>query len=565
MSRQRGTSDPLSRAAARQITLLGVACIAGFALLMAVLAWASDLTGSGAGTLGAIDIETGTITLALSQEPPQLDSTRSTDQVSFLILGHVMEGLLRYDAQNQLVPGVAERWEIRADGATFWLRQNALWSDGQPVTADDFVFAWQTVVDPATASQYAFIMYPVKNAEAINTGQMPREALGVRAASDFVLEVEFEQPVAFFDKLAAFGIYNPVREDFYRSRGERYAADATDLLYNGPFAMTRWIHGAHVRLEKNPNYWNRDSIRLNVIDMPYITSDTTAAVNLFKSGAIARTALGAEQLEDAMRLGWNLSRYIDGSVFYIDFNFRTERPTSSYNLRRAIQLVNDPNELVNKIIAIPGYQPAASLFPTWLKGVDGFFRQEYPAPPVTPDYDLARRHLEMAKQDLGVDEIPPLVLLTDEGPLSDKQAEYYQDLFGRVLGLDIRIDKQIFKQRLAKMTAGEFDLVAAGWGPDFDDPLTFGDLYASWNGNNRGLYNNPELDRQVRLAQGSLDATTRMEAFAAIQEILIDDVVLLPNYERGVVFVQDPRLQGVVNRSVGTDPDYTNAWLVESP
>jgi oligopeptide transport system substrate-binding protein len=171
----------------------------------------------------------------------------------------------------------------------------------------------------------------------------------------------------------------------------------------------------------------------------------------------------------------------------------------------------------------------------------------------------------MAKQDLGVDEIPPLVLLTDEGPLSDKQAEYYQDLFGRVLGLDIRIDKQIFKQRLAKMTAGEFDLVAAGWGPDFDDPLTFGDLYASWNGNNRGLYNNPELDRQVRLAQGSLDATTRMEAFAAIQEILIDDVVLLPNYERGVVFVQDPRLQGVVNRSVGTDPDYTNAWLVESP
>jgi oligopeptide transport system substrate-binding protein len=157
------------------------------------------------------------------------------------------------------------------------------------------------------------------------------------------------------------------------------------------------------------------------------------------------------------------------------------------------------------------------------------------------------------------------VLLTGDSPLSNKQAEYYQDLFGRALGLEIRIDKQIFKQRLAKMTSGDFDMVAAGWGPDFDDPLTFGDLYASWNGNNRGLYNSAGLDRQVRIAQGSLDPKTRMDAFGEIQRILIEDAVILPNYERGIVFVQDPRLKGVVNRSVGTDPDYTNAYLVENP
>ena len=556
--------DPLSRAAIRQIIWLTVTCTVGFVLLMVGLSWASELTGTDSEVLGGVDFETRSITLALSQEPPQLDSTRSTDQISFFVLGHVMEGLLRYDANNRLVPGVAERWEIGPDGARFWLREDAMWSDGQPVTAHDFVFAWQTVVDPANASEYAFIMYPVKNGEAINTGQMPREALGVRATGDRILDVEFEQPVAFFDKLAAFGIYFPVRKDFYESREGRYAADAEDLLYNGPFAMTQWVHGAHVRLEKNPAYWNRDTVQLNVIDMPYVTSDSNTWVNLFKAGAIARATLGTEQLEDAMRLRWNLGRYIDGSVFYIDLNFRPERLTSNYNLRKALQLVNDPSELVNKVIALPGYQPALSLFPTWLRGVDGPFRLEYPPKRIIPDHAQARRFLELAKQELGLETIPPLVLLTGDSPLANKQAEYFQNLFMRTLGLEIVIDKQIFKQRLDKMTSGDFDMVAAGWGPDFDDPLTFGDLYASWNLNNRGMYNNPELDRQVRIAQGSLDQQVRMDAFGEIQRILIEDAVLLHNYERGLVYVEDPRLRGVVYRSVGTDPDYTNAYLVEN-
>ena len=564
MADARKNSDPLSRAAVKQIAWLGAAAIAGFVVLMVVLTWALRVTGAGVDSVGAIDAETGTVTTYLEEEPPQLDSTRATDTVSGRILGHVMEGLIRYDAKNQLVPAVAERWEIRPDGATFWLRENAQWSDGKPVTAHDFVFAWRTVVDPATASQYAFITYAIKNAEAINTGKMTRDKLGVQAVSDRQLEVQFEQPVAFFDKLVAFATFYPVREDFYKSRNQQYGANAEDLLYNGPFQMTRWVHGAHVRMEKNPYYWNRDAIRLNVIDIPYITSDTNTWVNLYKSGAIAKSNLrDPEALDEAMRLRWNLGRYVDGSVFYMDFNFRSGRPTANYNLRRAMQLVSDSSELVNKVIALPGYLPAVSLFPSWLRGVEGRLRQEYPPSLVKPDYAEARRHLELAKQQLGVDTLPPLVLLSDDSPISNKISEYYQNLFAKTLGLEIKIDKQIFKQRLAKMTAGDFDMVSAGWGPDFDDPLTFGDLYATWNGNNRGLYNNPELDRQVRIAQSSLDQRVRMEAFSAIQKILIDDVVILPNYERGTVYVMDPRLKGVVHRAVGPDPDYTNAYIVE--
>jgi len=557
--------DTLSRVAVHQLIWLGVGGTAAFVGLMAVLSWASGLSGSGSTVGRAIDFETKTITRYLTQEPPQLDSTRATDTVSGFVLGHVTEGLLRYGPNGGIRAGVAERWDIRPEGATFWLREDARWSDGQPVTAHDFVFAWRKVVDPANASEYAFIMYHVKNAEAINSGQLPSEVLGVRAVSDRVLEVDFERPVAFFDKLVAFGVYSPVREDFYESRAGRYGADAEELLYNGPFTMTRWVHGAHVRLEKNPYYWNRDAIQLRVIDMPYITSDTTAIVNLFKDGAIVSAELGAEQLDDAMKLRWNLGRYNDGGLFYLDFNFRPERLTRNFHLRRALQLVNDTGELVNKVIALPGYRPGVSLFPSWLTGIEGPFHSEYPPPSVTPNVAQAREHLELAKEELRLEEIPPLVLLTGDTPTANKQAEYYQNLFMRTLGIEIRIDKQIFKQRLDKMTAGDFDIVAAGWGPDYSDPLTYGDLYSSWNGSNRSKYNNPELDALVQVAQGSLDPKTRMDAFGEIQRIMIDDAVHLPNYERGIVYVQVPELKGVVYRTISPDPDYSYAYLVENP
>ena len=555
--------DPLSRVAIRQIALLAIASTVGFVLLMAGLSWATNLTSSSTATLDAIDVETGTVTLSLTQEPPQLDSTRLTDSVSGRILGHVMEGLLRYDVNNQLTPGVAERWDIRADGATFWLREEARWSDGEPVTAHDFVFAWQTALDPATASQYAFIFYVLKNGEAINTGELPRESLGVTAVSDRVLEVEFEQPVAYFDKLVAFQTYYPIREDFYLSREGRYAADADDMLYNGPFEITVWVHGAHLRLEKNPDYWDREGISLNVIDFPYITADGNAALNLYRDGQIAEVnGLGAESLDQVLAERWPVGRYSDGSVWFFQLNHRTDHPTGNYNLRKALQLINDPGELVYKVIKIPSNTPGESIFPTWLKGEKGLFRQEYPAPTVTPNVTLAREHLEQAKRELGVDEIPPLVLLADDTPGASKQAEYYQNSLMQKLGLEIRIDKQIFKQRLAKVEAGEFDVALYGWGPDFDDPLTFADLFASWNPNNHGEYANAELDAQVRIAQQSTDQATRMAAFGRIQEILFEDVAIIPNYERGQMYIQDPRIRGVARRAVGADPDYTRAYIV---
>ncbi len=552
--------DRFTASAGKRLAWYALLAIGGVAALMYLLGWASGLTGEAAAGPG-VDVAQNKVRLLLTDEPPQLDSTRSTDMLSGMVLGHVMEGLLRYDASNQLVPGVAHTWDIRNDGATFQLRTDARWSDGQPVTADDFIFAWRTALAPKTASEYAFILYPIKNGEQVNQGKLPLDALGVTAPDAHTLHVEFERPIAYFDKLVAFSTYYPIREDFYASTEGRYGADAVELLYNGPFVITRWVHGAELKLKKNENYWDRDRIRLDAIEWPYVTADRNASLNLFKDGKIAYTALDAENLDEALRKRWHINRFQDGSVFFIEFNHRPERLTRNVHLRKALQLVSDNAELVYKVTKIPGYLPGESIFPVWLKGVDGYLRQEYPAPGLTPDIAEAKRELAIAKRELGLDTWPPLVLLSGDNPLANKQAEYVQGVVRATLGLDIKIDKQIFKQRIAKMLAGEFDMVMAGWGPDFDDPLTFGDLFASWNLNNRGRYNNPELDRQVRIAQSSLDPVVRAEAFAAIQDIIHHDAVIIPQYERGVVYVADPRLKGLVRRAVGPDPDLTNAYI----
>ncbi len=560
------SQNGMTRSAGRSLLWLSVGAAGLFVLLLWALGFLSGMTGGGARNSGpGVDFGHNSIALAASQEPPQLDSTRTQDQVSNFVLGHIMEGLLRQDEHDQVVAAIAESWEVRADGATFHLREDARWSDGKPVTAHDFVFAWRLVVDPANAAPYASLMFPIRNAEAIVAGKMPPEALGVSAPTDRQLEIAFEKPVPYFEKLAAFTSFFPVREDFYRSRSGNYAANVEDLLSNAPFMLTRWAHGASFRFEKNPHYWDKDRVKLAAVDVPYITTDSNATLNLYRDGKIAMVGqspgLGSESLKQALVAGWPIHQMRDGSVWYLQMNFRPDRITRNRNLRKALQLVVDRGEYVYRVLKTPGYVPAASLFPVWLRGADKLFRQEYPAPEIAVDVAEARRLLDLAKQELGLAEWPALVFLCDDTPSSTKQAEYFQTVFKEKLGLEVRIDRQIFKQRIAKMQAGEFDIVSAGWGPDYDDPLTFGDLFASWNPNNHGEYNNPELDRWIRVAQETVDPHARMAAFGEVQRILIEDAAVITTYERGQSYVQDPRLKGVVRRTIGIDPDFSNAYL----
>ena len=543
-----------------QLALYALYTVAGLVAIVWLLGLAAGSTGS-AVTGGAIDTGNNAITIALRTEPPQLDYGRATDSSSLTVLFHTVEGLLTYDDNMALIPGVAERHEIRGDGATFWLRGDARWSNGEPVTAHDFVFAWRRVQDPATASAYAFIMYPVKNAEAINRGELPPEALGVRALGDRVLEVEFERPTPYFDKLVAFVTFYPVNEAFFQSTHGRFGASADTLLYNGPYVMNEWIHSASMRWDRNPDYWGGHKGFIDTIHVGYITQDVNARLNLFKDGQIADTQLVPQMLGEAMERRWQIDRSMDGTVFFLQFNFRDGRLTANKNFRKALLYAQDPVEFVYKALKEPSYMPAVSLFPFWIRGAEGYFRQEHPPTPHEYNVAKAREHLELARRELGLETFPPIHLLADDSPLGSISSEYYQAVYARNLGLELRIDKQIFKQRLAKMDAGEFDIVVSGWGPDYDDALTFGDLFSSWNLNNRGRYASPEMDALVRIAQSELDPVRRMAAFGEIQDLVHEDVVIVPMYERGWSFVVDPRLKGFKRRAVGPEVDYTYARI----
>jgi oligopeptide transport system substrate-binding protein len=515
----------------------------------------------------AVDFASQTVQISLDDEPRNLNSIKAVDQISIFFLEHIMEGLLRQDERGRIVGGVAERWEINDKSAKFWLRHNARWSDGKPVTAQDFVFGWRSGVDPANASEYASIMYSVKNAEAINAGKLPVTALGIKAIDDYTLEVELEKPTGYFAYLMNFQIFYPVREDFYKAQNGRYFADVQNMVFNGPFKLTEWVHAASFRLEKNEAYWNRDQVHLNVINIPYVTNDNLARFNLFKDGKTAledgMRGIGKEQVTSAVNNRMRIRAYSDGSIWYTELNHRKERVTSNKNLRKAMQAVLDSQEIVNKVIGIPGYIPGYSLFPVWLQGVHKKFRQEYPAQPPVLDVELAKSYMEQAKQELGMQTLPPIALLCDDKENAIREAVYFQSLFKRTLGLEVRVDIQTFKQRLEKMQYGEFDMILAGWGPDYNDPMTFADLFASWNDNNHGRYNNPEYDAALRQALGTSDPQVRMDAFGKAQQILIDDAAVLPQYERVVSYVQNTKLQGVAFKQTGAVMVLTYARVVE--
>lgn len=501
----------------------------------------------------AVDPESRSVQLALTTEPPDLNSITSTDSVSFFVLLHTQEGLLTYttDAQGNsdaLTGGVAENWRMDGAQVSFTLRENARWCDGKAVTADDFLFAWQTALHPSTASRYAFILYPIKNAEKIHQGKLPAAALGVHIDDSRHLRIELEQPTAYFPSLTTFPTYFPVREDFYRAQQGRYGADARNLLCNGAFQLTDWTHGASLTLQRNPQYWNANKVSLQTIRIPHITNDPNTLFNLFQSGAIALTELSPDTVRQALQQRLYIQDFGNGMLTYLEFNQRSNKALANVNLRGAISLAINKEELVNKVIAAPGTQVANRFFPEWLTSVPAA-ENIVISPPAT---------------DLEIDKkaVPSLTLLVYDAPAVVRQAEYLQRVLQEKLGLTVIIDKQIFKQKLAKLAAGDFDLSISAWGPDYNDAMTFADLLGSANENNHGRYSSASYDNLLQQAAMLPDGDARNALFGRMQAIITQDVAVVPLTEPGVVYVQDKRLQGVRRHRFGGDPDLRYAFIV---
>ena len=519
----------------------------------AILVWVAMLMCAPPAYADAVDAGAQSITVALTQDPPNLDSTRTVDLVSVFVLGHIQEGLLRYDRRGRVAPGVAQSWELAGNRMSFELNPAARWHDGTPITAHDFVYAWRLLVDPASAAPYASIMYPIKNAEEIQKGQLPPGALGVRDEGDHRLIVELAFPCGFCLKLMIHAAFLPVNEAFHRARSARYGAAPGDLLYNGPFRLESWTRGQGLTMVRNETYWNDAQTHLNTIRVGYITEDNRTRLNLFKDQRIALVRLGTETVQEAMTGGLRLRTFLSGGVAFMRLNLREGRATAHPALRRAMRATMDTEAFVNRVIAVPGYRPAGGLFPAWLSDIE-------PEAPLTLDLAGAKNLVA----SLPDDEPRVLTLLTTTSPTGLRIAEYFQGHWKRTLGLDVKVDQQVFKQYLDKSQRGEFDVALSSWYPDFDDVMTFADLLASWNANNRGAYASAEYDEAVRALQRSIHPDERAAAIEVMKRLIAAEVPVLPLAETGSAYIQHSRLRGVVRRVVGPDPDYTLARVVQN-
>lgn len=503
---------------------------------------------------GAINTEQRRISLAMGAEPPSLFSARTTDAESMFVLAHIMEGLLQFGENNLLLPGVAQSWQMDEYGAVFTLRKNAKWLDGKAVTAHDFVFAWRTVLAPETAAPYGPLLYPIKNAKAIQAGELPPEALGVSAVDDYTLQVEFSGPTPYFLNLMPFATFLPLREDFYVANKQRYAAESNLLMTNGAFRLDEWVHGARLRMNKNEQYWGSEDIFLEGIDVPYITSDPSALMNLFRNQQIAYTRITGDTYNLAVSSGQALQTFADGFLYYLAFNHRPGRATAERVLREAIASVIDSRQIVNQVLASPSNKALYSQFPSAVKAEGGRLNDLYPTPVSLPNLDKARQLISQAKQAFG-GEIPPLTLLISDSATAIKLAEHLQFVLKYGLGLQVYLDKQTFKQRLAKSAAGEFDLVLTNWGPDFDDALTYADLFASWNSNNRGAYHSADYDDALAQLQTQIDPQLRSQAMQRLRDIIKRDAAIVPLYESGSIYLSHPGLRLLHRSAFGGDPN----------
>ncbi|ENQ3078200.1 peptide ABC transporter substrate-binding protein [Bacillus cereus] len=511
------------------------------------------------------------LNLVEANEIPSMDVSKSTDTVSSLMLGNTMEGLYRLDKENKPTPGIAESYKKSDDGKkyTFKLRKDAKWSNGDPVTAKDFVFAWQRLLDPKTAAEYAFIMYDIKNAKAINESKSPVDSLGAKAVDDYTLEVELDNPVPYFLGLTAFTSFLPLNEKVVKEHGDKYGLEADKMVYNGPFKMTEWKHEQGWKVQKNDQYWDKANVKLDEINWSVVKEQSTR-VNLYESGQLDRVGLTAEYVDKYKANKDEFGTMLEPSTFFLRLNQKRNGQDTVFKnkkVREAIAMAFDKKALSN-VILNDGSKPTDSLIPEkFAAGPDGKdYRETFKSTGIKTDVKKAKQVWEEAKKELGKEEVT-VEFLNYDTDNAKKIGEYLKEQLEKNLpGLKVNMKLQPFKQKLKLETAQDYDLSYAGWNPDYADPMTFLDMFQTGNPQNEMGYSNAKYDDIIKKSQGELltDPKKRWEEMAKAEKILLEDeAALIPMFQSGRSFLQRPTVHNIYKHNVGSQFSYKWAYITE--
>ncbi len=498
------------------------------------------------------------LNLTESAEIPSMDTVLATDAVSFNVMNNVFEGLYRLGEKDEPVLGMAaEEPEISEDGKTYTFKlRDAQWSNGDPVTAHDFVYAWQKALNPDTAAEYAYIMYDLKNAAKINAGELPVEELGVKAIDDKTLEVQLETTVPYFKGLLTFGTFMPQNQKFVEAQGDQYGLEADTLIYNGPFTLSEWKHEQSFQLSKNDSYWDAETVQLKEINFN-IVKDVATGVNLYETGKVDLAGLNAEFV-DKFKDDEDFMTNAETSVYFLRLNQKNEL-FANVNARKAIDAAYDKQGLVD-VLLNNGSMPAYYLVPKdFVSGPDGTEYRETAGDFGGYDTEKAAEYWAKAKEELGKDTFE-VELLNYDSESSKKIGEFLkEELETNLEGLTVSISQQPFKQKLDLETKGNYDMSYAGWGPDYPDPMTFIDMFVTGGSHNQMDYSNEEFDKLVQDAKSTLlsDEQARWDALVEAERILLEeDQAISPMFQQGKSFLQQEYVKDLYRHSFGADFSY---------
>ena len=483
------------------------------------------------------------------------------------ILRMVISGLYRLDENDQPVEDLAESTEVSEDGCTYTMkiRQDAKWSNGEPVTANDFVFSYQTICSKEAASSYAFIVYDnLVNGNEVYEGTMDPSELGVKAIDDYTLEVKFENPIPYAKHLFSFASYYPMNQKAYEEIGaDVYGDDADKIVTNGAYTISEWVHNDHITLTKNPDFYDSDRCAVGTVKYTML-NDSNARMNAFQSGEIDCINLSGDQMAQAEKLGIHTESYVDNGNWYIQFNTqKTDKGLDNANIRLALGMAIDSQSLCDNILK-DGSVPATGLVPTSIAGANGEKYRDAVGDIVGYDADAAKAALEKGLQETGLTaEELKLTFLCDDTDNAQKNAQFFQEQWKTVLGIDVEITPQPFKSRLDTMDSGDFDMVYAGWSPDYNDPMTFLDMFTTTNGNNYGKYSNAKYDELVTNAMTEADVVARQEMLFEAETIVTKtDAAIYPIYFSACTYAVSDKVEGMT-RTGFQEFDFTDATSAE--
>lgn len=504
-----------------------------------------------------------------SSEIPSMDSVLATDTISLTQLNNTNEGLYRIDENQEPVPAMADgEPEANEDGTeyTIKLKEDAKWSNGEPVTANDFVFAWQRALNPDTGSEYGpyMMMGKIKNAEALFNGEVKPEELGVKATDEKTLVVTLEKPIAFFKSLMAFPTFYPQNQKFVEEQAANFGKKSENLVFNGPFTLQGWEGPADTEwtLEKNAEYWDAKNVSLEKITFN-VSKDPQAAANAFEAGEADVTPKLSTPAVIAQYEGDDrLLRWLEPTIFWLKLNQKNEA-LANVNIRKAIAMAFNKEDLTNEILnngSIPANYAVPKEFVTNPETGEDF--REANGDLLTYNVEEAKKLWAKGLEEIGQKEVK-LVYLGGDTETSKTIDSYMKDqLQNNLEGLTIDVQSVPFSVRLDRDKTMDYDIQAAGWGPDYLDPISFSDLWITDGGNNKMAYSNEKYDKLLKDAQTTLanDPAKRFEALQEAEKVVLEeDAGIAPIYQRASNLLINKKVEGFTYHLVG--PEYSYKWI----